>query len=171
MPLPDSRRRTRRLAYAAASLALALLFSYVESLVPLTFALPGVKLGLPNVAIMFAFFHLGRAQGALVSFLRVLLVSLLFGSAASFFFSLLGAAFAFAALLILSRGAHFGRIGISVGCAAAHGVGQITAAALLYGIGVLSYLPYLLLSALPFGAVCGALLYSCEKILPVGREV
>lgn len=164
MPLPVD-RPTRRLAYGALLLALALLLSYIEHLVPLSFVLPGMKVGLPNVAVMYAFFHLDKRSAAVISFLRVLLGSLLFGSAASLFFSLLGAAFSYAVLLLLSC-APLGRVGISVGCAAAHGTGQILAATVLYGTSVISYLPYMLLAALPFGALCGLLLYMCERLLP-----
>ena len=164
MPLPVD-RPARRLAYRALLLALALLLSYVEHLVPLSLALPGMKVGLPNAVIMYAFFHLGKRCAAAISFLRVLLASLLFGSAASLFFSLLGAVFSYAVLLLLSY-APLGRIGLSIGCAAAHGAGQILAAAVLYGTAVFSYLPYMLLAALPFGALCGLLLYMCERLLP-----
>ena len=146
MPLPVD-RPARRLAYRALLLALALLLSYVEHLVPLSLALPGMKVGLPNAVIMYAFFHLGKR------------------SAASLFFSLLGAVFSYAVLLLLSY-APLGRIGLSIGCAAAHGAGQILAAAVLYGTAVFSYLPYMLLAALPFGALCGLLLYMCERLLP-----
>ena len=76
MPLQGKSHPTHRLAYSAMLLAMAMLLSYVESLLPLTFALPGMKLGLPNVAVMLAFFLLGPLAGAAVSFLRVLLSAL-----------------------------------------------------------------------------------------------
>jgi heptaprenyl diphosphate synthase len=170
MPL-QVKSNLRRLTASALVLACALLFSYVESLVPLTFALPGMKLGLANVAIMFAFFRLGRVSALTVSLCRVLITSLLFGQASSFFFSLLGALLSYSALLFLSLlGDRISRVGISVACAAAHGVGQIAAAVLFYGtLAMISYLPYLLLAAIPFGAACGFLLILCERSVP--REV
>lgn len=160
--------RSRRLTWSALTLAAAMLLSYVESLVPLSFALPGMKLGLANVAVMFAFFRLGRAPAALVSLARVILSSILFGQASSFFFSLLGALLAYAALLLLSlAGEGISRVGISVGSAAAHGIGQITAAVLLYGsLGIVSYLPLLLVAALPFGALSGIILILLERAIP-----
>ena len=151
-------------------LALALLLSYVESLVPLAFALPGMKLGLANLAVMYAFFNVSRLHGVAISLLRVCLVSLLFGQASSFFFALCGACLSALALFLLSLvGDRLSRIGVSVGCAAAHGIGQVLAAVILYGTaGVVSYLPYLLLAALPFGALCGLLLCLCERAIPQG---
>ena len=167
MALPVKRGSAGWLAYSALLLSLSLLLSYVESLVPLSFALPGMKLGLANVVIMLAFFHLGKSTGVMISVLRVLLLSFLFGTVASFLFSLFGALFSLVGLFLLSPGAHFGRIGISVGCAALHNVGQLAAGALLYGSAVFSYLPVLLLAALVFGTVCGVLLYTCEMLLPL----
>lgn len=169
MPSPVN-RRVRTLTRDAMLLALALLLSYVESLVPLAFALPGMKLGLANLAVMYAFFNVSRLHGVVISLLRVCLVSLLFGQASSFFFALCGACLSAIALFLLSlAGDRLSRIGVSVGCAAAHGIGQVMAAVILYGTaGVLSYLPYLLLAALPFGALCGLLLYLCERAIPRG---
>lgn len=171
MPLPVN-SRARALTRDAMLLALALLLSYVESLVPLSFALPGMKLGLANLAVMYAFFNVGKWHGVAVSLLRVFLVSLLFGSASSFFFALCGALASALVLFLLSlAGDKLSRIGTSVGCAAAHGVGQVLAAVILYGTaGVISYLPYLLLAALPFGALCGLLLILCERAIPAGRR-
>lgn len=167
MPSPV-KSRARRVSYTALTLAVAMLLSYVESLVPLSFALPGMKLGLANVAIMFAFFRLGHASALFVSLARVLLSALLFGQASSFFFALLGALLSCSALLFLSLlGDKISRIGISVGCAAAHGIGQTAAAMLLYGsFGLISYLPLLLMAALPFGALSGLLLLLLERALP-----
>jgi heptaprenyl diphosphate synthase len=167
MALPAKRGSARWLAYSALLLSLSLLLSYVESLVPLPLALPGMKLGLANVAVMLAFFHLGKGTGAFISLLRVLLVSLLFGTASSFLFSLCGALLSLLALFLFSLSTRFGRAGISVGCAALHNVGQLVAGMLLYGPAVFSYLPFLLLAALVFGALCGVLLYTCETLLPL----
>ena len=165
-----SHSRARAVALDALLLALAMLLSYVERLLPLSFALPGMKLGLANVAVMYAFFHAGRTHGALVSLLRVLLMTLLFGQASSFLFALFGALLSLLTLFAFSyAGGRFSRVAISVACAAAHGVGQVLAAMLLYGsAALLSYLPYLLLAALPFGALCGVILLLCERLLPRG---
>ncbi len=159
--------RTRAISRDALLLALALLLSYIEHLVPLSFALPGMKLGLANLAVMYTYLHVGPLHGATVSLLRVVLVSLLFGQASSFLFALLGAACALLVLFFLSRTDKISRVGLSVACAAAHGVGQIAAAVLLYGtVGVVSYLPFMLLASLPFGGLLGFLLYLVERAMP-----
>ena len=68
------------LALRGLLLALALVLSWLESLLPLSFAVPGIKLGLPNAAVVFALYRLSWRDAALISLLRVLLISLLFGS-------------------------------------------------------------------------------------------
>ena len=159
-------RRVRRLSFDAAALGLALILSYVESLLPLPLFLP-LKPGLPNLAVMYVFFHTGRIDAAILSLLRVLCVSLLFGSVSSFFFSLGGAAAAFLALMLLSPAClHIGRVGVSVGSAAAHVTGQIVAAILLYGApGLIGFLPWLLIGSVPFGILTGLLLILIERRL------
>lgn len=144
-------------------LALAMLLSYIESLLPLTlwFPIPGCKLGLPNVLITAVFLEISPRDAAGISLCRILLMGLLFGNAVSLLFSLCGGALAYLGLWLLARcGRHrFSLIGISIGCAALHNIGQMLVAALLFGGGVLfTYLPLLLLASLLFGGVSGALL-------------
>ena len=95
----------RRLAYGAALLCIALAFSYLEAIAPISLVipLPGIKLGLANIAVMLAFFCLSPIDAALVSFARIALSALLFGSPVSFFFSLCGGALAYLSLFLLSE--------------------------------------------------------------------
>lgn len=171
----DPTLRIRRLTRDALALALALVLSYLETLLPLGIFLPGLKLGLANLAIMYVFFAVGRADAAIISFLRVVLTSLLFGTVSSFLFSLAGAVLAFLTLLLLSLVSErmIGRLGISVASAAAHVIGQMLAACLLYGTGgLLSLLPWLLVGSVPLGLLNGMLLILLEAKLPrLRREV
>lgn len=159
---------SRRLAYNALALSLAMLLSWLELLLPLPLLLPGLKLGLANLAVMYVFFAVGHADAAAVSLLRVLLMSLLFGSASSFLFSLGGATLSYLALLALSRGGRYiSRLGISMGASASHILGQMLAACLLYGMhGPLALLPFLLLGSVPLGLLNGAFLLVLERKLP-----
>ncbi len=83
--------KTKSVALTGLLIALALVLSYLESLVPLSFAIPGIKLGLPNLVIVFALYRLRPTVAAAISLLRVLLVALLFGSALSLAYSAAGA--------------------------------------------------------------------------------
>ena len=76
--------KTQKLTVMALTTAIALVLSFIESQIPAFVAVPGVKMGLPNIAIVYALYRLGWKEAAMISLIRVVLVSLLFGSAASF---------------------------------------------------------------------------------------
>ena len=155
--------RTRRVCRDAAFLCAALMFSYLETMFPLSLLipLPGVKLGLANVLITAVFFWYSPLDAGVVSLLRVSVAALLFGSVTSFFFSAMGALFAY--LVLWACRLVFGRfcsyIGISVLAAAAHQAGQITAAVMLFfSAAPMAYLPVLLCVAAVTGGVTGFIL-------------
>lgn len=153
--------RVRRLAFLGVLTALALMLSYLEALLPLPLPLPGFKLGLCNVVVLFCAYRLTLWDAALLSLVRVLVTSLLFGNVTSFLFSLFGAFFAFFAVLLaktlLAQTLSF--VGVSVLSAAAFNLGQILAASLLYqSLSVFSYLSLLLVASAIFGGAVGLLL-------------
>lgn len=159
----DRARVARRLAYNAAMLCAALAFSYLEAIAPvsLLIPLPGVKLGLANLAVMLAFFCLSPGDAAIVSFARIALSALLFGSPVSFFFSLCGGALAYFSLYLskpLIKRGKMSFIGASVISSALHSFGQIAAATMVYGAGAFYYLPIILIASAPMGTVSGLLL-------------
>ena len=80
--------KTKKLTVMALTTALAMILSFVESQIPAFVAVPGVKMGLANIAVVFALYKLGWKEAAGISLIRVLLISVLFGNFASLFFSL-----------------------------------------------------------------------------------
>ncbi len=154
--------RIRRICTDALLVACAMMLSYVEVLLPLQLLvpLPGFKLGLANTVTVLAFVLVSRRDAAVILSLRILLMSLLFGTVTSFFFSAMGGLLSFLALLLaerLLRGCSF--LGVSVLSAAAHNLGQLLAACCFFGSGILlSYLPVLLLAAALCGSLTGILL-------------
>ena len=153
--------RVRRLALLGLLTALALILSYLESFLTLPLALPGFKLGLCNVVVLFCAYRLSLFDAALLSLTRVLATSLLFGNITGFLFSLFGAVLAFAAIVfaktLLAEKLSF--VGVSVLSAAAFNFGQILAASLLYAsLAVFDYLPWLLVASAIFGGAVGLLL-------------
>ena len=91
--------KTAALSLTACLLAIALIFSYVEMLIfPTVF--PGVKLGLANIVVMFAFFIVGKKYAVAVALLRVVLSAVLFGNASTFLFSIFGAVLSLSALFL-----------------------------------------------------------------------
>ena len=149
----------KRIAVNALLLTLALIFSYVESLIPILFPIPGFKLGLANIVVMLVFYQSGELDCAVISFMRVVLISILFGNIPSLVFSLMGAVFSYFALVI-SKYPYDKQwitfIGVSVLCAAAHNIGQMSAAVFMFrSLAVITYLPWLLLLSVPTGIFNG----------------
>ena len=147
--------RTKKNALRALLVALALVLSYLESLLPpLAHIAPGLKL--PNIAVVFALYRLGGRDAAAISLLRVALAALLFGSALSLAYSAAGAAVSLAVMLLLRRSGRFGCMGVSVAGALAHNLAQLATAALLLGTRrLLWYLPALLIGGTISGIAVG----------------
>ncbi len=159
--------KTRTVALTGLLIALALVLSYLESLVPLSFAVPGIKLGLPNLVIVFALYRLRPATAAAISLLRVALVALLFGSALSLAYSAAVAVLSFAVMLLLKRSGRFGCTGVSVAGAVAHNLAQIATAALLLETPSLAwYFPVLCVSGTAAGVCIGLLAALLVKRIP-----
>jgi heptaprenyl diphosphate synthase len=159
--------KTKQVALTGLLIALALILSYLESLVPMSFAIPGIKLGLPNLVIVFALYRLRPGVAAAISLLRVALVAVLFGSVLSLAYSAAGAVVSFGVMLLLKRTGRFGCTGVSVAGAVAHNLAQIaTAAALLSTPSLAWYFPVLCLSGTVAGVVIGLLAALLAKRVP-----
>lgn len=152
--------RVRYLCRTALFALVALALSYIEFLLPPVLPLPGVKLGLANLVTAYLI-RRDKRQAATVSALRLALNALLFGSVTALFFSVCGAVLSFAVMALLDclfsdRMTHLGL------CAAGgvmHNVGQLCAAALLFGVrAALSYATPLMLAGLVCGIIIGAVL-------------
>ena len=148
---------TRRMARYALLTALAMVLSWLESLVPVSAAAPGVKLGLTNLVVIFALYRMGLRAAAAVSLARVGLVSMTFGNAYSFAYSLAGAALSLAVMALLRRTGRFSILGVSVAGGVSHNIAQILVAVTALGTGRLAwYLPALLVSGVAAGVAIGA---------------
>ncbi len=149
----------KRVAVLGCCTALALIFAYVEVLLPPLFtAVPGIKLGLTNIVIIFMLYRFGVLDAAAVSFVRMVVVSVLFGSPVTFAYSLAGGVLSLAAMALLKRLDILSAVGVSVAGGVLHNVGQILMAMLLLGTAELGY--YLIVLALT-GTVSGILVGLC----------
>ena len=147
---------TRKIARMGLLTALALILSYVESLIPAFVAVPGVKMGLANIVVVFALYTLGPGEAAIVSIIRVLLSSLLFGSILSLSYSAAAAIISLLSMIIMMKTKIFGVTSVSVTGGVFHNLGQILVACLVLETDVLLYyLPVLILSGTITGAVIG----------------
>ena len=146
----------KKCAYYGCILGLAIICGYVEMLIPFNFGIPGIKLGLANIVAVWLLYKNGFAAAFLVNLARILLCGILFGNAMSIFYALCGGTLAVLIMLILSKIKCFSAVGVSVGGAAAHNLGQLGAASLVIGIkAVVYYLPFLLLAAVVTGFLVG----------------
>ena len=148
-------KKTKRLVLLAMLTAVAMILSYVESLLP-SVGIPGVKMGLANIAVIFSLFRFGWKEAAALSLVRVVLVSLLFGSVGAMLYSLAGAVLSLAVMALLRRIDRFSTVGISVAGGVAHNAGQILMAMLILQTKqLLGYLPVLAVSGIAGGVLTG----------------
>lgn len=148
-------KKTKRLVLLAMLTAVAMILSYVESLLP-SVGIPGVKMGLANIAVIFALFRFGWKEAAALSLVRVVLVSLLFGSVGAMLYSLAGAVLSLAVMALLRQIDRFSTVGISVAGGVAHNAGQILMAMLILQTKqLLGYLPVLAVSGIAGGVLTG----------------
>ena len=148
--------KAKNVALYGLLIALALVLSYLESLVPLSFAVPGIKMGLPNIVVVFALYRLRARDAAVISLVRVLLVSVLFGNVFSLAYSAAGAALSLLVMLLLKSTGKFSETGVSVAGAVAHNAGQILVAVFVLETGrLVYYLPVLCISGTVAGICIG----------------
>lgn len=161
--------KTREIAETGLLITLAMVLSYVESLIPAFVAIPGIKVGLANIVVVYALYRLDFKHAFLISLLRVLLSALLFGTVLTLAYSAAGAFLSLVGMSILKRTGLFGTTAVSVSGAVLHNLGQIAVAAALLGTGALFYyLPFLIISGVVTGVVIG--LVSAMLIRRVGKE-
>ncbi len=150
------KKSTKWLTTMALSVSVALILSFIESRIPAFIAIPGVKVGLANIAVIFALYKLGIKEAIVVSLIRVFLVSLLFGSPVSLIYSITGAVFSLFTMIIVKRFTPLNEITVSVLGGVMHNIGQILAASFMLETNVVVYyLPFLLLSGTIAGIVVG----------------
>ena len=143
--------------------SLALILSYVEAtLPPILAAVPGIKLGFPNIVIVFILYRMGTLRAAAVSLVRIVLVSLLFGSFPAFLYSMAGAVLSLAVMAVMKKSDLFSTVAVSVAGGVTHNLGQIlVAVALLKTPQIAYYMIVLSMAGIVAGlfiGLCGALL-------------
>ncbi|MBQ2988413.1 MAG: Gx transporter family protein [Clostridia bacterium] len=159
----NTKRQIQKLTLLGVLTALAMMLSYIEAILPPIFpAVPGIKVGLPNVIIIFVLYRMGVSSAALVSLVRITLVSLLFGNPISFLYSAAGAFLSITVMAILKKTDLLSVVGVSVAGGVSHNLGQILAAMILLQTAQIGY--YMIVLAITgtlaglFIGLCGALL-------------
>lgn len=154
--------KSARITYIAVLGALTVIFGYIESLFPLPIAIPGIKLGISNIVILFALLKMKKSDAFFVLLIKVLVCALLFSGLNGLFYSFLGGVFGLLAM-ILALNFGLSEIGASMAGGVFHNIGQILAASVMLGsMGAFYYLPVLLLSGLIVGGIVGVL---CKLVI------
>lgn len=154
----------RKIAYGAMLVALAMIFSYVESLIPIFIGIPGIKLGIANLVTVMGIYFLRPADVLVVVLMRILLVGFMFGNGVSIIYSLAGGILSFLMMLLIKKLNKFSTISVSVVGGIAHNAGQIAVAAIvLKSTAVVYYLPVLIVAGMITGLLIGIV---AQKVFP-----
>lgn len=149
----------KTVAFLGMCTAIAMVFAWVESqLPPLVAAVPGVKMGLPNIAIIFVLYRFGWKEAAAVSFVRIIAVSLLFGNPIMIAYSLAGGFLSLFGMTLLKKLNFLSPTGVSVAGGVLHNVGQVLMAMLIMSTAGLGY--YLIILTVT-GIVSGVFVGLC----------
>ena len=136
--------------------ALALVLSFVETLIPIPIPIPGVKLGLANLVTVVGLYLIGIPGTIAVTLVRIVLVGFSFGNPYSMIYGLSGSFLSLLVMAILKKTGRFSQISISVLGGIAHNIGQITfAAVIVQTSGVFYYLPFLIAAGCIAGTLIG----------------
>lgn len=158
-----------KIAYWGVFLALALVCSYVESLIPISFGIPGVKLGLTNIVVILMLYTIGAKDAILISVLRIILAGFMFGNAFSIIYSLAGGILSFVVMLLLKNTGKLKILSISTAGGISHNVGQLIVAALVVeNYNILFYVPVLIIAGIITGFLIGLL--AEEIVLRIGNR-
>lgn len=135
--------------------ALAFILSYVETLIPFSFGIPGIKLGLANVVVLTALYLLGTGEAFCLSLVRIILAGFTFGNLYSMFYSLAGGVLSLCVMAFLKKTGKFTPMGVSAAGGVFHNVGQIVVAGLVLGRNIAYYFPFLMVSGIITGLAVG----------------
>ena len=148
----------RKTAYLGLFAAVAIIFGYVESLIPVFAGIPGVKIGLANLAVLFILDRYSWRDAALVSVVRILVIGFMFGNLFSIVYSLAGAALSLTVMNFLKKNSEFSLIGISVAGGVTHNIGQLIVAMIVVSnTSLMVYAPALLVAGVLAGVAIGVL--------------
>lgn len=158
---------SRKTAYFGLFSAIAIIFGYVESLIPVFAGTPGIKLGLANLAVLFILQRYTWKEAALVSLVRILVIGFLFGNLFSIAYSLAGAVLSLTVMTLMKKYSGFSLSGISVAGGVTHNIGQLLVAILIVeNFSLMYYAPVLLISGVITGLIIGILTTEVQKRIP-----
>ncbi|MDO4500978.1 MAG: Gx transporter family protein [Erysipelotrichaceae bacterium] len=150
--------KAKKVSLLALTIALAMILSYAETLLPVLVAIPGVKAGFANIAVIFALYKFNMFETIGVSLVRIVIVSILFGNGLSFAYSVAGAVLSLLTMFIMKKTKLFEVVTVSIAGGIMHNVGQLLMANVFLETNILKYyMPFLLVSGIISGTIIGIL--------------
>lgn len=150
--------KSKKIALYGLFIALAFIFSYIESLIPIPFPVPGIKLGLANLVVIIAIYGIGVKEAFVLSMVRILLVGFTFRDPSTLIFSFAGGLLSWLAMVIFKKLKLFSMVGVSIIGGIAHNIGQIIVAIMyVNNTSLVYYLPILMISGVISGTLIGVL--------------
>lgn len=148
--------KIKKLTLLALCVSLAMILSFIESQIPAFVAIPGVKMGLTNIVVVYVLYKLGSKEAIVISLIRVFLIGILFGNGVSLIYSFAGAFVSFVGMFLLKKTKVFSCMAVSITGGVLHNLAQIGAASLVMSTNILTYYaPFLILSGTIAGTVIG----------------
>lgn len=159
-------QNSKKITYLSLMVALSLIFSYVEMLLPINFGIPGVKLGLANVVSVVSLYIFGFGYTLIVVIARVILSGLLFGNMFAIIYSIAGGVISLIVMELLKGTDKFSKIGVSIAGGVFHNIGQLMIAAIVVKqIKLYFYGPILIASGIIMGAIIGIIcIYLIKRV-------
>ena len=147
----------KKVAWYGICIALAMVLSYIESQIPVSFVIPGIKIGLTNLVVLMALYCMGAADAMVINFVRILLTGFIFANTFSMMYSLAGGMLSCLVMILLKKTRKFSVAGVSIAGGVAHNLGQIfVAMTVLSNTRLAYYFPLLMISGVVAGGDIGS---------------
>lgn len=159
--------RTKRLAISSMFAALALIFSYVEAIIPFSVGIPGVKLGIANLVIIIALYEMNFRYAFTINVIRIFVAGLLFNGVFGALYSLAGGVVSIFVMWGLKKTGLFSMVGVSMAGGVAHNLGQLLIASFIVSnLRMFLFFPVLMFSGIISGILIGIVAYVIDKKVP-----
>lgn len=145
---------SKKTAYLGLFTVLAMAFSYLETIIPINFGVPGIKLGLSNIVILSVLFLFSVKEALLVNIARIILAGFLFGNMYGILYSLAGGIVSLLIMWLVKKIKSFSIYGISIAGGVSHNIAQlIVAACIINNLKISMYGPVLIISGFITGII------------------
>lgn len=162
--------KASRVATTALLATLALIFSYVEAIIPIPIAVPGVKLGIANLAVLIALYRFDFRYALSINLIRIIVSGLLFNGLFGALYAMSGGILSLLVMWILKKTNLFSIVGVSMAGGVAHNMGQILVASILVSdLRMFMYLPVLMFSGIISGIIIGVIAYYVQRSLNANK--